>query len=104
MMDIPRRTYLFDIISEIYRTAEEIESESDSYSDAFNDAQYIEEQANELDTELTKLFNELYSFLRDIKEGGFNPSLFQRIFTTEIFTKYYKRNLKKHQKNQRDGR
>jgi len=97
MMDIPRRTYLFDIISEIYRTAEEIESESDSYSDAFNDAQYIEEQANELDTELTKLFNELYSFLRDIKEG-------QRIFTTEIFTKYYKRNLKKHQKNQRDGR
>jgi len=69
MMDIPRRKYIFDKISEIYRTAEEIESESDSYSDAFNDAQYIEEQANELDIELTRFFNELYSFLRDIKEG-----------------------------------
>ena len=68
-MDIPSRRYIFDKISEIYRTAGEIESESDSYSDAFNDAQYIEEQANELDTELTKLFNELYSFLKDIKEG-----------------------------------
>jgi len=69
MMDIPSRRYFFDRIAEIYRTAGEIESESDSYSDAFNDAQYIEEQANELDTELTKLFNELYAFLRNIKEG-----------------------------------
>ena len=68
-MDIPSRRYFFDRIAEIYRTAGEIESESDSYSDAFNDAQYIEEQANELDIELTKLFNELYSFLKDIKEG-----------------------------------
>jgi len=69
MMDIPSRRYFFDRIAGIYRTAMDIESESDSYSDAFNDAQYIEEQANELDTELTRFFNELYSFLRDIKEG-----------------------------------
>jgi len=69
MMDIPRRRYFFDRIAEIYRTAMDIESESDSYSDAFNDAQYIEEQANELDTELTRFFNELYNFLIDIKKG-----------------------------------
>jgi len=68
-MDIPRRRYFFDRIARIYRTAMDVESESDSYSDTFNDAQYIEEQANELNTELTKFFNELYNFLMGIKKG-----------------------------------
>ena len=68
-MDIPRRKYLFDKIAEAYRAAEDIEGESDSFSDAFNDAQFIQNTLNELDTELTKFFNELYNFLMGIKKG-----------------------------------
>ena len=71
-MSIPSRRYFFDRIAGIYRTAMDIESESDSYSDAFNDAQYIQNLANDLDAGLASFFNELYSFLKEIEKGNIN--------------------------------
>ena len=68
-MMIPKRKWIFDKIAEAYRAAEDIEGESDSFSDAFNDAQFIQNTLNELDTELTKLLNELHNFLKNIQEG-----------------------------------
>ena len=64
-----RQSWFFDKIAEAYRTAEEIESASDSFSDIFNDAQYIQNTLNEIDIELTKLFEEFRDFLRDLAEG-----------------------------------
>jgi len=64
-----KQSWFFNKLMEIRSTAEDIETESDSFSDTFSDAQHIQNAANELDTQLRILFNELKEFLKDIAEG-----------------------------------
>jgi len=64
-----KQSWFFEKIAEIRNAAEDIETESDSFSDTFSDAQHIQNAANELDTQLRILFNEIRGFLRNIAEG-----------------------------------
>ena len=70
MVGIPKKSWIFEKITEIYRAAEEVESSSDSFTDTFSEAQFIESAIEEVDVQLKRLFKELHEFLKNIKEGN----------------------------------